>query len=431
MTTVVTPRADYFGLAERYLPGAGVGAFSLPDEVRFVAVRAEGSRIHTADGRVLIDYVNGAGANILGNCPPKVVEAIRHQATRGLHYFAHHNDVALELAEKLVEHIPCADKVLFSTTGSEATLYAMRIARAVTGRTKVLKFEGAYHGNHDYAVMSIFPEEPTNYPIPAPTYPAVPRQVQETMLVAPYNDLETVAAIVAEQSHEIAAVIVEPTQRIIRAQPGFLEGLRAICDHYDIVLIFDEVVTGFRLALGGAQEFYGVKPDLACYGKIIGGGGPLSCVAGRADLIEAASPRRQGDADYAWVNGTFHGNPLLAAAGLATIRELEHPGFYGRLTDRTRALLTLLQSVLDGHGVAARAVGHASFWQLLAMDVDPVNEMDIINSDRDRIRQLDLELFKRDVFVLPDTRRFVSAAHSEEDFERTAEALASACQTLR
>ncbi len=426
----VKTQADYFEIAEQYIPGAAMGAYIFPDKARFIAVRGEGSRVQSAEGRWYIDYNNGAGANILGHCHPAVVEAVQQQAARGLHYFGTLNDTTIELAEKLVQHIPCAEQVVFATTGSEATLYAMRLARAFTGRDKILKFEGGYHGNHDYAAVSVFSSEPAAYPLGMPHFDGMPAQIPQTMLVAPYNDLETVERIVAENAAELAAIIVEPVQRIIFPQPGFLQDLRDICDRYDVLLIFDEIVTGFRLALGGAQEYFDVAPDLAAYGKIVGGGGPLSCVAGRADVLERASPRRKGKPGYAWVNGTLHGNPIAAAAGLATIAELEKPSFYEELHAKSDNLRQRLQQILYRHEVGAIAAGQASFWQILFMDAEPRNAMDIVNSDRETMRRLDVELLRRGSYVLPGGRRFICAVNTEEDFAQTEAALDEACKLI-
>ncbi len=408
--------AGYFELAEKNLPGGGLGAYSLPEDVRFVAVRGQGSRIQSAEGRWYIDYVDGAGANILGHCHPAVVEAVQRQAARGMHYYGTLHDTAVELAEKLVQLIPCAEKLVFSTTGSEATFYALRLARLYTGGDKILKFAGAFHGNHDYGLVG------------GANSGGIPALLSESVLTAPYNDLVATERIVAEHAADLAAIIVEPVQRIIFPQPGFLAGLRAICDRHGVILIFDEVVTGFRLALGGAQEFFGVVPDLACYGKVVGGGRPLGCVAGRAEIIEAANPRKKGQPGYAYCSGTMGGNPVAAAAGLATIAELEKPGFYESLHARADDLLNRLQSVLDRHGVPAITAGAASLWQLLFLESEPTNQMDIVNSDRDAMHRLDLELLRRGVYVLPGVRRFVCAANTEDDFEKTVAALDEACR---
>ena len=421
---------DYYGIADSTIPGAGLGGYSLPEDVRFVIKRGVGSRIETVDGDWLIDYVGGAGANILGHAHPAVVEAVQSRVTQGMHFFGTLTDVAIQLSEKLVDIIPCAEKVVFTTTGSEATFYAMRMARAYTGRNKILKFEGGYHGNHDYASVAQFSRVPGNYPTGAADTGGVPDVLPQTVLVAPYNDLAAVEAIVKEHKDDLAAIIAEPAQRIIFPAPGFLSGLRRIADENDVLLIFDEVVTGFRLSLGGAQELFGVTPDLASYGKIVGGGGPLGCVAGRADVLDGTDPKNKGKSEYAYINGTLHGNPIAASAGLATIGVLEEPGFYDRLNQKADELLGALQDVLDEHGVPAIATGQNSFWQILFMAEPPENHGDVLDSDQAAMREVDLGLLKRGCYVLPGVRRFVSAVNTDDDFELTVKALDDVCKSL-
>jgi len=301
--------ADLFNTAETVLPGAGLGSYALAKEIRLIYSHGRGSRLWDVDGREYIDYVGGAGALILGHSHPAVVEASQAQMARGAHMFGSLNDMAIMLAERLVNDIPCAEKIAYATTGSEATAYAMRLARAFTGRDKILKFEGAYHGNHDYAMVSTFPKETAYYPEGVADSYGQPAATTSTMLVAPYNDLEAVERIVSEHGKDIAAIIAEGVQRIIPAKPEFLHGLQKICHRNDIVFILDEVVTGFRLGYGGAQNWYDVKPDLATYGKVVGGGGPLSCIAGRAEIIDQCDPNKKGRDKYTYFNGTLHGNP--------------------------------------------------------------------------------------------------------------------------
>jgi glutamate-1-semialdehyde 2,1-aminomutase len=217
---------------------------------------------------------------------------------------------------------------------------------------------------------------------------------------------------------------------VIFPAPGFLEGLRRIADQHDLLLIFDEVVTGFRLALGGAQAYFGVRPDLASYGKIVGGGGPLGCVAGRADVIGLTHPSRKGQPDYAYINGTLHGNPIAAAAGLATLEALSEPGFHDRLNARAERFYTELQAVLDRHGLPAIVAGRASFWQILFAAAPPRNQMDILASDQARAKALDLELLRHGIYVLPNVRRFISAVHTEADFELALDSLDEACKAI-
>jgi glutamate-1-semialdehyde 2,1-aminomutase len=420
-----------YQVAERALPGAGLGGYSLPEDVRFVIAEGRGSRVRSVEGRWYIDYVGGAGANILGHGHPEVLEAVQRQAAKGLHFFGTLNEAAITLSEKLVELIPCAERLAFTTTGSEATFYALRIARAFTGRQKVLKFEGAYHGNHDYSAFSLFPTKPANYPVAPADSGGVPEVLQPLVLVAPYNDLAAVRQIADEHRQDLAAIIVEGCQRIILAKPEFLRGLRELADETGALLIFDEVVTGFRLALGGAQEYFGVAPDLATYGKIVGGGGPLGCVAGRADVIDCVNPRRKGQSDYAYINGTLHGNPVAAAAGLATLAVLERPGFYEALNEKSSTLTGALQEVLDRHGLPAIAAGRNSFWQVLFMDAEPVSQTDMMRGDSDAMHALDTEFLRRGCYVLPGVRRFVSAVATDRDLEDSITALEGACQALK
>ncbi len=420
----------YYELAAQVLPGAGLGGYSLPDDVRFVIHRGEAGRLQDTEGRWHIDYVGGAGALILGHAFPSVVAAVQEQAPKGLHFFGTLNEHCIALAKELVDAIPCAEKIAYTTTGSEATFYAMRIARAFTGRNKILKCEGGYHGNHDYSNYSVSPTALSNYPVGRPDTAGVPAPLADTVLIAPYNDLDTIRRIVEAERADLAAVIVEPVQRIIFPKEGYLEGLRKICDDNGVLLIFDEVVTGFRLAYGGAQEYFGVKPDLASFGKIVGGGGPVGCVAGSAAIMEQCNPVNRGKPNYAYINGTLHGNPIGCAAGLATLAELRKPGFYRRLHDRAANLLAECQAVLDRHNLPAKAIGNASFWQIVFMDRPPESFADFIRSDMARTRALDLAQMKNGLYILPAVRRFVSAVHTDQDFEDTVRALDAACRAV-
>ncbi len=423
-------KGAYFDIANRALPGGGFGGYSLPEDVRFVIHKGEGARLQNTEGDWYIDYVGGAGALILGHAPPTVIAAVQEQAARGLHHFGAPNEPVLRFADRLVDIIPCAEKVVFATTGSEATAYALRLARAFTGRDKILKFEGAYHGNHDYSNFSVAPRALSNYPQGQPDSAGIPRPLHDCVLVAPYNDLDTVGRIVAENRDELACVIVEPVQRVIFPRDEFLPGLRKICDDNGVLLVFDESVTGFRLALGGAQEFYGVRPDLAAYAKIIGGGVALSAVAGRAEIVNQADPAIETTPDYTHVKGTLHGNPIASATGMATLDMLSMPGFYDRLHDDAEAFCAECQAVLDRHRLPAIVSGKASFWQILFTHRHPVNHADVMDSDKAASRALDLALLRNGIYVLPNVRRFVSAAHGPEDFEETLKALDAACRSV-
>ena len=422
--------AGLFELAESVLPGAGLGGYALPEDIRFVFAEGRGARLRDVEGRDFIDYVGGAGALILGHSHPAVVEAAQAQTARGMHMFGTLNDVAIHLAARLVQDIPCAEKIVYATTGSEATAYAMRLARAFTGRDLVLKFEGAYHGNHDYALTSTFPKALGNDPHGRDDTAGRPAGTRATMLVAPYNDAQAVERIVTEHRDALAAIIVEPVQRIIPAKPEFLQALRRICDETGVLLIFDEVVTGFRLAYGGAQAHYGVTPDLASFGKVIGGGGPLSCVAGQADVLDLCDPRRKGEPDYVYVNGTLHGNPVAAAATLAMLDELAKPGSYERLNAYADRACAACQTVLDRHGLPAIAENTGSLWQILFMTKRPETQADMMAGDAAAMRRLDAECMKRGLYALPGVRRFFSTAHGEDELADTLRILDAACRAV-
>jgi glutamate-1-semialdehyde 2,1-aminomutase len=283
--------------AEHYLPGACLGMMVLPADLRMVMVRGEGSKVYDAAGKEYIDYMLGSGPLLLGHSRPEVVEEVQRQAALGSTYFAL-NEPAIRLAETIVEAAPCAETIRFQTTGSEATFAAVRLARAFTGREKVLKFEGGWHGGHDLGQLSGAPSEPPPFPEAVPDCDGIPRSACGDVLVAPFNDLEMTSVIIERHHADLAAVIVEPLQRALKPEPGFLEGLREITRKHGIVLVFDEIVTGFRLAWSGAQERYGVAPDLACYGKVIGGGYPLSAVAGKREIMRLADPQQKGKGAY-------------------------------------------------------------------------------------------------------------------------------------
>ena len=419
-----------FDIADKVLPGAGLGSYALARDIRLIYSHGKGSRMWDVDGNEYIDYVGGAGALILGHSHPAVVQAAQEQMTRGAHMFGSLNDVAVTLAERLVRDIPCAEKIAYATTGSEATAYAMRLARAYTGKEKILKFEGAYHGNHDYAIVSTFPKKAGNYPHGIADSFGQPTATTSTMLVAPYNNLEAVGKIVKEHGRDIAAIIVEAVQRIIPAQPEFLYGLRKICNQNDILLVIDEVVTGFRLSYGGAQTWYDVNPDLATYGKVVGAGGPLSCIAGRADIIDLCNPNYKGQDRYTYFNGTLHGNPVAAAATLAMLDELSKPGTYDHMNQYADNLCKESHAILDRHNIPAIAQNTGSLWQILFMDKTPVNHADIVTSNQPAMHRLDTELMKQGQYVLPGVRRFVSVVNTDKDLEDTLKGLDKACRAF-
>ena len=419
-----------FALAEKFLPGAGLGGYALSPEGRFVFQQGKGARLWDVEGREYIDYVCGAGALIAGHAHPAVTAAAREQAALGGHMFGVLNETAIRLAERLVCDIPCAEKVLYATTGSEATAYAMRLARASTGREKIIKFEGAYHGNHDYALVSTFPRSVGNYPYGRADTGGQPLGVRESIVIAPYNDLATTTRLAEEQREDLAGIIVEPVQRIVRGEADFLAGLRALCDRLGCLLLFDEVVTGFRIAYGGAHAALGITPDLASFGKVVGGSGPLAAVVGRAEVIDLADPGRKGEADAVYVNGTLHGNPMAARMTLAVLDILQPRGVLEDLDKLTADFCVEAQKIFDRHSVSARALCVGSMWQFLFTDKSPRSYADILASDMGSARRLDEALLREGHYVLPGVRRFFSIAHGQAEAEETLTALDGICHKL-
>ena len=309
-----TTATDVYATARRVLPGGTFGNF--PAEV--VIREGRGGRVWDEEGREYVDYLLGSGPMLVGHAHPEVTAAAQAQIAKGTTFFAN-NRLGIELAEAIVEAVPCAEQVRFVSSGSEADLYAMRAARAFTRRDKILKFEGGYHGMSDYSLMSLAPPRSGNFPLPLPDSAGIPKSVRDEVIIAPFNDADAVADLVREHRDELAGVIVEPFQRIIPPLPGFLAALRKITAANGVPLIFDEVVTGFRLAYGGAQEYYGVVPDLCTLGKVIGGGFPLAAIAGKAEIMAHFDKSQVGDANFLVQIGTLSGNPVAAAAGLATL----------------------------------------------------------------------------------------------------------------
>lgn len=417
-----------FQVAARLLPGGALGGNSLPDDAKFVFSHGKGGRFWDTSGNQYIDYCLGSGSLFLGHAHPAIVRAVTEQALKGTHFFAYLNEPAVRLAEMFCALVPCAERVRFTTSGSDSTFHAMRLARAFTGKMKILKFEGAYHGVHDYAALSTAPKKTMSSSKGQPDTEGIPQAVQDLMLVAPFNDLEAVRRILAEHGRDIAAVIVEPIQRIIMPKPGFLEGLRELTRAHDVLLIMDEVVTGFRYGLGGAQVMFGIEPDLATYGKIIGSGLPVGAVAGRAAIMDQANPSNKGKPGYVYQNGTLQGHCLGAAAGIAAIETLSQAGVYEDLNRLSDQLRESVQQVFDRHGMPVLVFGRGPMWHMLFTDREPTCYADVLAADGASLMRLERELIRQGLFVLPGNRRFVSIAHTEEDLEDTLPALDLACR---
>lgn len=406
------PAGDFSARALVTFPGGANGEFGNPPELVRVVARGQGARVWDTDGREYFDFTMAWGSALTGHAHPKVVEAIGLALGEGLN-FAAVNRRSVELAERLIAQCPCVEQVRFVASGTEATFMCLRIARACTGRRKVLKFEGAYHGQHPIGVTSMV--RSGRVPLPrADGSGAGAPWVEDEVLVAPFNDLAATEAILRGHHADLAAVIVEPIHRCLVPQPGFLEGLRQLTRELDIVLVFDEVVTGFRLAPGGAQEYYGVVPDLAAYGKALASGMSLGAYGGRADLMECVAERHLGGDHYVWSASTTGGNPVSCAAALATLDVLARPGTYELLHESGRRFRSLMRQVLDDTGVPGTILGDGPLAQV-AFSAEPVTDQaGWLRSDRQRGAAVMLELFRHGIFLNPmSTKLYLSLAHDE------------------
>lgn len=417
--------------ASHYLAGGGLGLFVLPPDLNLVVARGEGSRIWDVAGREYIDYHLGSGPALLGHAHPAVTAAVAAQIVKGTTFYFL-NEPEIELAQRMVAAIPCADVVHYVGSGTEATFYALRIARAKTGRNKVLKFEGAWHGMHDYGLWGTVPVVPSDYPRSLPDSVGVPPQAGETVLVAPFNDTARAIALIEAHAHELAAVIVEPLQRVLQPEPGFLAALREVTSRHGIVLIFDEIVTGFRIAWGGAQEKYGVVPDLACYGKAVSGGYPLAAIAGRGEVMAVLDARSRPRADVVWATNTLNGNPVCAAAGCAALDVLSQPGIYPRLATIGSRLRKGIVAAGSKHGYDVQTPGDDAVFGVRFTSHRPLRTwMDLTTADKDLGYRWALELLRRGLLVNPNEKFYISIMHSDADIDHTLVVVDDAFAALR
>jgi glutamate-1-semialdehyde 2,1-aminomutase len=410
--------------AQRVLPGGGFGNVSHD----LVIAEGRGSRVWDVSGNEYVDYLLGSGPMIVGHAHPEVVEVVREVAAKGTTFFAN-NPYGIRLAAEIVDAVPCAEKVRFVSSGSEADAYAMRLARAYTKRDKILKFEGGYHGMSDYGLMSLAPKRSGNFPLPIPDSAGIPRSVRDEVLVAPFNDLETVAGLIREHKGELAGIIVEPFQRLIPPRPGFLEGLRKLTAENGLLLVFDEVVTGFRFAYGGAQEFYGVTPDICTLGKAIGGGFPLAAIAGRADIMAHFDRGAVAEDAFMMQVGTLSGNPVAAAAGLKTLEILKRPGSYERLFKTGRALMEGYAQILKDARIKAVVLGDAPMFDIVFTDRE-VRDYRSALGDEAMMKRCNALLRERGV-LKSESKYYISTAHTDEDVRVTLDAFAGAVAGLR
>ena len=412
---------ELFHRAQALLPGgvnSPVRAFKSVGGEPFFARRAEGAYLIDVDGNRYVDYIGSWGPMIAGHAHPAVLEAVARTMRDGLS-FGVPNALEVTMAETLSRLVPSCEMVRMVNSGTEATLSAIRLARGATGRGRIVKFEGCYHGHGDSFLVKAGSGALT---FGVPNSPGVPKALADLTLTLPYNDFEAASALFAERGAEIAALIVEPivgNANCILPREGYLQHLRELCTRHGAILIFDEVMTGFRVALGGAQARYGVRPDLSTFGKIIGGGMPVGAYGGRADLMRQIAP-----SGPIYQAGTLSGNPVAMAAGLATLELIQAPGFHERLEQRTHELCDGLEAAAREAGVAVTTTRSCAMFGLFFTDRQVETFADATACDIAAFRRFFHGMLQRGVYLAPSAYEagFLSSAHGDAEIAHTLEA---------
>ena len=407
---------ELFNESKKYFPGGVNSPVRAFKPYPFFTGSAGGSKITDVDGTTYIDHCLAYGPLILGHADPKVVREVSSQLTMGTAYGTP-SENEIVLAKEVIDRIPSAEMVRFCNSGTEATMSAIRLARGFTGRDKIVKFEGAYHGAHDYVLVKGGSGAAT-----LPDSAGIPVDTTKNTLSVPFNDEEALSELIKKEGQNIACIIMEVVMGnvgCIEPKPGFLEFVRKITEENDIVLIFDEVITGFRASRGGAQQYYGVTPDLTTLGKIVGGGLPMGAFCGKKEIMELIAP--QGSVYQA---GTFSGNPISVQAGISTLTQLDD-AFYKELERKGNFLRGNIQSIIDDEEYNIQPVGLASMFQIYFNPAEVYNYEDAQQSDRKKFLRYFKSLLKQGVFIPPSQFEcnFISNAHSMEDLQKTSDAI--------
>lgn len=419
-----------FADAQKHIPGgvnSPVRAFRSVGGTPLFFKHAEGAYVIDEDDKRYIDYVGSWGPMILGHSHPDVLDAVRRQLEHGLSYGA---PTALEtqMAELVCSLVPSMDMVRMVSSGTEATMSAIRLARGYTGRDSIIKFEGCYHGHSDSLLVKAGSGALT---LGVPSSPGVPAAFARHTLTLPFNDIDAVEKTLSEVGEEVACIIVEPVagnMNCVPPVPGFLEGLRRLCDQHGVVLIFDEVMTGFRVSLGGAQAHYGVTPDLSTFGKIIGGGMPVGCFGGKRAIMEKIAPLGP-----VYQAGTLSGNPLAMAAGITTLNLIARPGFHDELTQYTSRMLQGMQERADAAGVPFVTTQAGGMFGLYFSGADDILTFeDVMSSDSERFKRFYHLMLEGGVYLAPSAYEagFTSIAHGEEELRTTLDAAQRAFEAI-
>jgi glutamate-1-semialdehyde 2,1-aminomutase len=410
---------ELFNQAKEFLPGGVDSPVRAYKPYPFFAKKASGSKLYDVDGNNYIDYCLAYGPLVLGHAHPKVVDEVKKQLDVGSAYGVP-TEKEIELAKLVVSKVPCADMVRFVNSGTEATMSAIRLARAFTNKTKIIKFEGSYHGAHDYVLV-----KSGSGAAGKPDSPGVPEETTKNTILVPFNDEKAVIDVVEHEKNNIAAIIVEPVMGNIGCIPpkqNYLEFLRQITEENGIILIFDEVITGFRLAEGGAQDYYNVTPDLVTLGKILGGGFPMGALAGKKELMEMIAP--SGNVYQA---GTFNGNPISITAGLTTLQELNST-FYTELEKKGNLLRSAIKDIIDDSNLEYQVAGLSSMFQIYFTKNEILDYKDAKTADTEKFSQYFHSLLEQGVFIPPSQFEccFISLMHDDVDLQKTIESMKTA-----
>jgi len=414
--------------AKKVLPGGVLANLYKPDEHLFVADHGRDGRLYDKSGNEWVDYRCASGCLILGHRFPAVEQRVLQQISRGSNFTQILNEPAIELAEKVVQAIPSADQVRFALSGGEATFFAMRLARAFTGRDKILKFEGAYHGHGDH-IIKMLPKGFADSRIGHPGASGIPRSVADDYLIAPFNDLEAVRSLMDAHGDEVAGIIVEPVLGFIPPVEGFLEGLRNLATKSGSCLIFDEVVTGFWTGFGGAQALYNIAPDITTLGKAFGGGYPISAVCARKKIMDHFDYLNQPLETVAYHGGSLYGHPVCAAASLATLQELEKPETYIRLNEHGERLRSGLREITARFKhVPSQVLGIGPTWHICFTEKPVQDYRSNMSEDTAKRHHFTNTLWSDGIHVMG--RGYICLTHNEEDFERTLRSVDRAFRTF-
>jgi len=429
---------ELYNQAQEYVPGGVQANIKYFDPHPIFMEKASGSKLYDVDGNKYIDYLLANGSLILGHGHQVIVDAVSNSLSKlGTAIFGTPHELEIVMSKKLIDLYPGIEMVRFTNSGLEATLLAIRTAIAFTGKSKIAKFEGHYHGGHDQVLLSVNPDLEKaglkDSPKPVADSRGVPDYFLENTIILPFNNIEATERILRENAENIAAVILEPIEGgFIPADKLFMSQLRKITEELDILLVFDEVKTGFRIALGGAQEYYGIKPDLTTLGKVLGGGFPIGAIGGKRDIMSIMAPnggkdtfsissQNKSKSEVLFHSGTYNGHPTVLSAGLATIQYLEQNGELTKLIDKTNCLRRELEKLYLSFGLAVQTIGLGTIFNILITEKRISNYRDMYMVNNGLRKQIDNELLNSGIYLKPLGRYSLSTAHSEEDIDKTIE----------